>query len=76
MGPWSGDQTQTMPSRSSPEEPKILSNAVPNTPVPSPYADHYELRWRIPADNGERIDHYEIKYCPVSNSYKQIYIYI
>ncbi|XP_044731332.1 fasciclin-2 isoform X2 [Chrysoperla carnea] len=65
MGPWSGDQTQTMPSRSSPEEPKILSNAVPNTPVPSPYADHYELRWRIPADNGERIDHYEIKYCPV-----------
>jgi neural cell adhesion molecule len=34
--------------------------------VISPYADHFELRWNVPADNGEPIDFYQIRYCPVS----------
>ncbi|EDW25988.1 GL14196 [Drosophila persimilis] len=32
--------------------------------VVSPYSDHFELRWGVPADNGEPIDRYQIKYCP------------
>ena len=55
-----------MPKRSNPEEPRILNNAIDGV-VMSPYLDRFELRWRIPADNGEIIDKYDIKYCVVSD---------
>lgn len=55
-----------MPKRSNPEEPRILNNAIESVAM-SPYLDRFELRWRIPADNGEEIDKYDIKYCIVSN---------
>lgn len=65
-----GNQRYTMPMRSVPTEPKIL---VPNENaglrdilVNSPYADHYELRWKVPHDNGDPIDNYVIRYCVVS----------
>jgi neural cell adhesion molecule len=35
--------------------------------ITSPYSDQFEMRWNIPADNGEPIDYYRIHYCPVSN---------
>lgn len=65
LGPWGDHQQHTMSRRSAPEEPAILSTLDKGI-MNSPYADHFELRWRIPADNGEPIDTYQIKYCKVS----------
>jgi neurocan core protein len=66
FGNWAATEHHTMPKRSYPEEPRILSNPREDGVVMSPYSDHYELTWKIPADNGEPIDQYSIKYCPVS----------
>lgn len=76
LGPTAGEQTVTMPRRSVPAEPKIL---VPNYPssddntvtrdsmvAVSPYADHFELKWNVPNDNGDPIINYIIRYCVVS----------
>ncbi|KAF4523467.1 hypothetical protein B566_EDAN014993 [Ephemera danica] len=68
FGNWAADQHYTMPKRSAPEEPRILNTIVSNGVAVSPYNDHFELRWRIPADNGEPIDQYNIKYCVAKNS--------
>lgn len=64
-----------MPRRSEPAEPKIISsnhivddnssNRV-DAIIISPYADHYELRWNVPNDNGDPIDSYIIRFCVVS----------
>lgn len=62
-GNWGAPEYHTMPKRSSPEEPQILSNPGEDGVVMSPYSDRYELTWKIPADNGELIDQYSIKYC-------------
>ncbi|XP_030382113.1 fasciclin-2 isoform X2 [Scaptodrosophila lebanonensis] len=68
LGNWGVNQQQSTPRRSAPEEPKPLHNPVQNDKeepvVVSPYSDHFELRWSVPADNGEPIDRYQIKYCP------------
>lgn len=75
MGGYGGNQQITMPSRSVPAEPKILvsnhnaegGNAVPEDVMSnSPYGDRYELKWKVPNDNGDPIDHYVIRYCMVS----------
>lgn len=34
--------------------------------ITSLYPDEFEMRWNVPADNGEPIDYYQIHYCPVS----------
>lgn len=52
--------------RSPPEQPKWWENENPESLIHGKYADRYELRWRVPANNGEPIDMYEISYCPVS----------
>lgn len=72
LGPWGGYVTQSTPRRSAPETPKILHSTIQNWEnkneeplVVSPYSDHFELSWSIPPDNGEPINFYEIKYCPV-----------
>ncbi|KAI8036151.1 hypothetical protein M5D96_011011, partial [Drosophila gunungcola] len=68
LGNWGVNQQQSTPRRSAPEEPKPLHNPVQHDKeepvVVSPYSDHFELRWGVPADNGEPIDKYQIKYCP------------
>ncbi|KRK06011.1 fasciclin-2 isoform X1 [Drosophila yakuba] len=68
LGNWGVNQQQSTPRRSAPEEPKPLHNPVQHDKeepvVVSPYSDHFELRWGVPADNGEPIDRYQIKYCP------------
>ncbi|XP_054731043.1 fasciclin-2 isoform X1 [Anastrepha obliqua] len=68
LGMWGVNQQQSTPRRSAPEEPKPLHSPVQNDKeepvVVSPYSDHFELRWSVPADNGEPIDFYQIKYCP------------
>jgi len=65
FGNWAAPQHLTMPKRSYPGEPHILSNSGEDGVVMSPYSDKYELTWKIPADNGEPIDQYTIKYCQV-----------
>lgn len=63
---------QSTPKRSYPEPPKLLHkpDVTPENGediiVLSPYSDLFDLRWNTPHDNGERIDFYEVKYCPVS----------
>ncbi|XP_034489459.1 fasciclin-2 isoform X3 [Drosophila innubila] len=68
LGNWGVNQQQSTPRRSAPEEPKPLHSPVQNDKeepvVVSPYSDHFELRWGVPADNGEPIDRYQIRYCP------------
>ncbi|KAG8268649.1 axonal fasciculation [Homalodisca vitripennis] len=63
---WAAHQTVVMPKRSFPEEPKILNPTLAEEKYAvSPYHDRFELSWRIPPDNGEPIDRYDIKFCQV-----------
>jgi len=68
IGNWGDQQDITMPRRSVPAEPRILvahlnENRTRDFVDSSPYADHYELRWTVPSDNGDPIDNYQIRYC-------------
>ncbi|XP_057661874.1 fasciclin-2 isoform X1 [Diorhabda carinulata] len=73
MGAFQNAQSVTMPRRSVPSEPKILtetnkirdenSSNREEMLAMSPYADHYELRWSVPNDNGDPIMNYFIRYC-------------
>ncbi|CAI6366710.1 unnamed protein product [Macrosiphum euphorbiae] len=62
---WSPSEQRTMPKRSAPEEPKILVNKDVYTDdyINSPYGNSYEVNWKIPADNGEPINLYNVRYC-------------
>lgn len=66
-GNWGAITSYLMPQRSYPEEPKIIKMNIiyPENYILSPYENKYELRWNIPADNGEYINMYEVKYCIV-----------
>lgn len=72
LGQWSAIRIQATPSRSMPEPPRILNQFVQEEEdgeppiVESLFADRFELIWQRPPDNGEPIDFYSIKYCPVS----------
>ncbi|XP_044255694.1 fasciclin-2 isoform X2 [Tribolium madens] len=74
FGPWRNVPQVTMPRRSEPAEPKIyvpnhiLDNSSNRQDViaVSPYADHFELRWQVPNDNGDPIDVYLIRYCVIT----------
>ncbi len=51
IGHWAHERPETMPRRSAPEPPIILTesyNGVASTPFP----DRFELRWSVPQDNG------------------------
>ena len=72
LSQWGAYVDQSTPRRSEPETPRILHTPIQDEEedsdpiVTSPYADHFDMRWSIPVDNGEPIDMYRIKYCPVS----------
>lgn len=78
QGGWADIPPITMPRRSAPAEPRILVSAndlnepdrpdhtnavIPDRVANSPYADHFELRWNVPNDNGDPIESYQIRYC-------------
>ncbi|XP_003699706.2 neural cell adhesion molecule fasciclin 2 isoform X2 [Megachile rotundata] len=63
LGNWGGYHSQMTPVRTFPNEPKIIT-AGSEYDV-SMYNNQYELRWTKPADNGEPIDMYQIKYCQI-----------
>lgn len=67
---WGPLEQRTMPKRSAPEEPKILVNKDVYTDdyVNSPYGNSYEVNWKIPADNGERIDLYSVNFCVIDKA--------
>ncbi|EEB14179.1 Fasciclin-2 precursor, putative [Pediculus humanus corporis] len=65
LGNWGREEFYTMPQRSRPGEPIILLRDDERGFVQSPYDHKFELRWKIPADNGEPIDRYEIRCCEV-----------
>ncbi|XP_049301474.1 fasciclin-2 isoform X2 [Anopheles funestus] len=70
LSQWGAYVDQSTPRRSEPETPRILHTPIQDEEedsdpiVTSPYADHFDMRWSIPVDNGEPIDMYRIKYCP------------
>ncbi len=73
LGIWGAYFQQSTPVRSVPEPPRILHATEKNTDandeeqiVVSPYSDHFDLSWQISPDNGEPINFYQVKYCPVS----------
>lgn len=64
---WGGYRVQATQRRSEPEPPKFLHridySKAGDAMIESKYSNYFELRWSYPVDNGEPIDHYEIKYC-------------
>ncbi|XP_045773463.1 fasciclin-2 isoform X2 [Maniola jurtina] len=65
VGSWGAPITVIMPRRSPPEQPKWRESISSESLIHGKYADRYELQWKIPADNGEPIDMYDVSYCPV-----------
>ncbi|XP_066245045.1 fasciclin-2 isoform X4 [Euwallacea similis] len=69
LGPWTNGPVIMMPRRSAPAEPTILVPGVVNLTetkeFSAPYSNHFEIRWNVPADNGEPIEHYLIRFCQV-----------
>lgn len=73
MGAFKDVPSIAMPRRSQPAEPRILIESHnskednlsdrENIVTVSPYADHFELRWSVPNDNGDPILYYDIRYC-------------
>ncbi|XP_059062829.1 fasciclin-2-like isoform X1 [Achroia grisella] len=64
-GVWSAPLTVITPKTSPPQQPKWRENINSESLIYGKYADKYELKWKVPAHNGEPIDMYEINYCPV-----------
>lgn len=65
LGDWGMEKVETTPKRSAPEIP-VISNAVNGVAITA-YPDKFELFWKNPADNGERIEEFLISYQPVRN---------
>jgi len=65
LGNWALERTETTPRRSAPESP-IIQNEVNGVAITA-YPDRFELIWRVPPDNGERITAFHISYVPVRN---------
>jgi neural cell adhesion molecule len=64
LGNWGNYHREITPGKTVPKEPKILTTSDTEYET-SPYNDQYELSWITPADNGETIDLYLIKYCEI-----------
>ncbi|KAL1506853.1 hypothetical protein ABEB36_006137 [Hypothenemus hampei] len=71
LGPWTNGPSITMPRRSVPAEPTLLLPGVNLTykqELQAPYSNHFEIRWNVPADNGEPIEYYLIRYCRIERT--------
>ncbi|XP_011642324.1 fasciclin-2 isoform X3 [Pogonomyrmex barbatus] len=64
LGNWGNYYRETTPGRMAPQDPRIV-RTTSNLYEQSQFNDQYELSWVTPADNGEPIDMYEIKYCQI-----------
>ncbi|XP_050599265.1 fasciclin-2 isoform X3 [Bombus affinis] len=63
LGNWGAYYREITPGRTFPNEPKIM---MPSAEYDvSRFNNQYELTWLAPADNGEPIDMYQIKYCQI-----------
>lgn len=65
LGNWGNDYHETTPGKTVPKQPKILTSLTHEEYDVSPYNNQYELGWVTPADNGEPIDMYHVKYCKI-----------
>jgi len=65
LGDWALEKKETTPRKSTPDAP-IIMNEVHGVAITA-YPDRFELIWRIPPDNGEKIQSYELTYNPVRN---------
>lgn len=63
LGNWGALHREMTPGRTVPNEPKIVMSREEYDM--SRYSNQYELTWLAPADNGEPIDMYQIKYCQI-----------
>lgn len=63
LGNWGNDHHEITPGKTVPMMPKIMTSVAYDEYEISPYNNQYELGWTTPADNGEPIDMYQIKYC-------------
>lgn len=61
LGNWGASSRETTPGTTVPNEPKIILQSAEYDL--SMFNNQYELGWLVPADNGEPIDMYQIKYC-------------
>ncbi|XP_076752883.1 neural cell adhesion molecule fasciclin 2 isoform X2 [Xylocopa sonorina] len=68
LGNWGALHRQLTPGKTVPNEPKII---VPKETEydTSTFNHQYELSWVAPAENGEPIDKYEIKYCQTRHTF-------
>ncbi|XP_014477456.1 PREDICTED: fasciclin-2 isoform X3 [Dinoponera quadriceps] len=65
LGNWGNDFHEMTPGKTAPMQPKIMTKNTKDEYEISPYNNQYELAWKTPADNGEPIDLYQIKYCQI-----------
>nr|XP_031830862.1 fasciclin-2-like isoform X1 [Nomia melanderi] len=63
LGNWGALYREVTPTRTFPNQPKIISKKTEYDL--SAFNNQYELSWVAPADNGEPIDMYEIKFCQI-----------
>ncbi|XP_053981224.1 fasciclin-2 isoform X2 [Hylaeus volcanicus] len=64
LGNWGAQLREMTPGKTFPNEPKIIRSSTGEYEL-SKFNDQYQLSWLVPADNGEPIDMYEIKYCQI-----------
>ncbi|KAK2586946.1 hypothetical protein KPH14_009873 [Odynerus spinipes] len=64
QGNWGTFYRESTPAKTFPNEPKISTKASSEYDM-SAFSNQYELLWTPPADNGEPIDMYLIKYCQI-----------
>lgn len=64
LGNWGSNIRETTPTRTVPNQPKIITSMTEYDP--STYSNQYEISWLVPADNGDPIDMYQIRFCQLN----------
>ncbi|XP_050308211.1 fasciclin-2-like isoform X2 [Anthonomus grandis grandis] len=78
LGPFVNGPSMRMPRRSQPNAPLILTPNLNHTVdeiYVAPHANRFDLRWNVPADNGEPIDYYLIRYCKIAQTAQEEHEY-